>query len=159
MTATTWERRDLPVLQAVATTDDENVRNGFLMLDYGRTGTFGLDLVDEEIHSAILVLGDAGYVEGNGPTYNSGGGVHFTSFSVTGRGQQALGQWPLFHNITSAETLARLLETLAAEAPTEEESANMRRAARYARTVGAGALRAAAIGATSQVVRNMLGLP
>jgi hypothetical protein len=159
MTVTTWERRDLLVLRAVATTDDENLRNGFLMLDHGRTGTFSLDLADEEIHAAILVLGDAGYVEGNGPNYNSGGGVHFTSFSVSGRGQQALGQWPLFHDIASPETLAQLLETLADEAPTEEEGANMRRAARYARTVGSGALRAAAIGATSQVARDMLGLP
>jgi hypothetical protein len=157
MTTTTWERRDLPVLQAVATTDDENLRNDFLTLHRGRTGTFGLDLADEEIHDAILVLGDAGYVEGNGPTY-SGGGVHFTSFRVTGRGQQARGQWPLFHDIASPETLAQLLETLAEEAATEEESENMRRAARYARTIGGSAMRAAAIGATSQLLRNMLGL-
>ena len=156
---TTWENRDLPVLRALATTDDENVRNGFLMLRLGRTGTLELSLADQEIHEAVLVLADVGYVEGNEPSYDTGGGATFTRFRVTGRGQQALGQWPLFHDLISPETMAELLDRLAEEAPSDEESENLRRAANYIRKVSSGVVRAAGTAATSQLLRNALGLP
>ena len=63
-----------------------------------------------------------------------------THFQVTGRGQQALGEWPLFDQIASPETLALLLERLAEEAPSDEEANNLRKAATYARSLAAGKL-------------------
>lgn len=152
-----WERRDLPVLQTLATSDDSGLRAGFLSLSDTPGGHFGLDLTGGEIHDAILALEDAGYVEAR-VTYESGPSPVFTQLRVTGRGQQALGEWPLFDEIASPETLALLLERLAEEAPSEEEGTNLRQAARYARSLGAASLRAVAIGALSQLAKGQLGL-
>lgn len=151
---TVWERRDLPVLRALATSVDANVRDGFL-----NVGDGALDLVLSagEIHDAIFALVDAGYVDGE-PQYSSGPSVLFTRLMVTGRGQQALGEWPLFDEIASPETFALLLERLAEEAPSDEEAANLRSAANYARSVGAGAVRAAAVSALSHLAKLGLGL-
>ena len=155
---TVWERRDLPVLQALATSRDDNVRSGFVSLHPGtQSEHLGLDLDGAEIHDAILALADAGYVEAANLSYETGPGAIFTGLRVTGRGQQALGEWPLFAEITSPDTLAVLLERLAEEAPTDEEAASMRAAAGYARTVGAGALRALASGALAQLARVAMG--
>jgi hypothetical protein len=125
VTVTTWERGIYLFSGPSRLLTTRTFGNGFLMLDYGRIGTLGLDLADEEIHEAILMLGDAGYVEGNGPNYNSGGGVHFTSFRVTGQGPAGARSMASLSRHRFAETLARLLETLADEAATEEESENM----------------------------------
>jgi hypothetical protein len=154
---TVWERRDLPVLRALATSDDRNLQHGLLHLGAGATDPLGLDLPNGDVHDAILALSDADYVEGQ-VQYETGPGAIFTHLRVTGRGQQALGQWPLFDNVASPETLALLLERLAEEAPTDEEAANMRRAARYARTLGGAAVRAALTAATTQLVRAAAGL-
>jgi hypothetical protein len=153
---TLWERRDLPVLQALATSDDENLRHGFLSVEEHGENALGLDLSPGELHDAILTLSDAGYVEG-AIGYESGGAT-FTRLGVTGRGQQALGQWPLFDEIASPKTLALLLERLADEAPTDEEAANLRQAGAYARTLGAASLRSAAVGVLSQLAKIGLGL-
>jgi hypothetical protein len=152
-----WERRDLPVLQALATSGDENLRHGFLSIESDGRNALGLDLSAGELHDAILDLGDAGYIDGD-VQYSSGPSAQFTHLQVTGRGQQALGQWPLFDEITSPETLALLLERLAEEAPSDEEASNLRRAAEYARTVGAGSLRAVVIAVLSQLAKTGLGL-
>lgn len=153
---TAWERRDLPVLRAVAAIDDENLRE-WLAVGHGAGERLGVSLPDDEIHDSILVLRDAGYVEVD-VKYDTGPGATFLGLRVTGRGQQVLGEWPLFAEIVSPLTMAALLERLAEEAPTEEESANARRAAAYVRSVGAVALRAAATATTSQLVRVALGL-
>ena len=152
---TVWERRDLPVLRALATSDDEGVRQGFLQLDADKE--FGLDLTIEEVYDAVLALRDAGYIEGE-LQHESGRSILMTHFQVTGRGQQALGEWPLFDQLGSPETLALLLERLAEEAPSEEEAGNLRRAATYTRGLGATALRSAMIAAVSHVARAHLGL-
>ncbi len=155
---TVWEQRDLPVLQTLATSDDVYLRDGYAFLGHGRgKELFRLELSDGEIHDAMLTLADAGYVEFD-VTYETGPGALFTNVAVTGRGEQALGQWPLFDTIVSPETLALMLERLALEAPTEEEATNMRRAASYVRTVSAATLRAFFVGATASLVRGSLGL-
>jgi hypothetical protein len=42
---TVWERRDLPVLQARAVSDDDDVRHGFLEVSaHSETNVLGLDL-------------------------------------------------------------------------------------------------------------------
>lgn len=152
-----WERRDLPVLQALATSDDEILRHGFLSIESDGQSALGLDLSAGDLHDAILDLADAGYVDGD-VQYSGGPSAQFTGLQVLGRGEQALGQWPLFDEITSPETLALLLERLAEEAPSDEEASNLRRAAEYARTVGAASLRAVVIGVLSQLAKAGMGL-
>ncbi len=155
---TVREARDLPVLRALATSEDSYVRDGYLTIGHGRgADALGLELSDGEIHDAILTLADADYVDFE-LQYETGPGAHLTNFSVTGRGQQALGEWPLFDTIASPETLALMLERLAEEAPTDEEADNMRRAARYVRTLSVPALRALATGAVSTLARRMMGI-
>jgi hypothetical protein len=151
---TVWERRDLPVLKALATSNDENLRHGFLSV---ADNALGLDLTAGELHDAIFALNDVQFVEGE-VGYESGPSAHFTHLTVTGRGQQALGEWPLFDELTSPETLALFLERLADEASTDEEADSMRRAARYARSLGAGTLRAAIIGVLAQLAKAAMGL-
>jgi len=116
----------------------------------------GLDLAGGEFHDAILTLRDAGYVEGD-LSYAGGPTAHFAGLYVTGRGLQALGEWPLFDEIASPDTLALLLERFAEEAPIGD-AANLRRAAQYARRLGAASLRSAAVGALAHVARIGLGL-
>lgn len=154
---TVWERRDFPVLQALATSTDRNLQHGFLHLGAGSPNPLGLELSVGDVHDAVLALADAGYVEAQ-LQYETGPGAMFTHLRVTGRGQQALGQWPLFDRVASPETLALLLERLAEEAATDEEAESLRRAAGYARRLGATALRAALTAATSQLVRAAAGL-
>lgn len=146
------------MLRALAASDD-HLRQGFLHLSpHYEEPILGLDLTAGDVHDAVLALHDVGYVEINRLQYESGPGAMFTGLRVTGRGQQALGEWPLFDEIAAPETLAALLERLAEEAPTQEEEENLRRAARYARSLGAASLRAATIGVLSQLAKAGLGL-
>lgn len=55
-----------------------------------------------------------------------------------------------------SETIALLLEYLAPEAPTEEETSNMRRAAAYIRSLGPGAFRALVNGAIKAAMEGRL---
>lgn len=156
-----WEDSALPVLRTLATSEDDSLQHGFVHLSphSERPALPGLALSAADVHDAILALADLGYVDADNLQYETGPGALFTGLRVTGRGQQALGEWPLFHKIASPETLALLLEQLAEEAPTDEEADNLRHAARYARTIGAAALRALAVGALSHIARQSLGLP
>jgi hypothetical protein len=150
---TVWERRDYPVLHALANSDDENLRHGFL----SAAEQLGLEMTPGDLHDALLALADADYIDVQ-VGYESGPSALFTHLQVTGRGQQALGQWPLFDEIASPETLAMLLEHLAAEAATSEEESNLRRAADYVRGVSAATLRALVIGVVAQLAKSGLGL-
>jgi hypothetical protein len=152
---TVWEHRDLPVLLALATSEDENVRQGFLNLSDGHP--LELDMGSAEIYAAVLALHDAGYIEGEIQHQGSHGAL-VTHFQVTGRGQQALGQWPLFDELASPATLALLLERLAEEASSIEEAGSLRRAATYVGGLTASTLRGAATAALAHVVRVHLGL-
>ena len=134
-----WERRDLPVLAALANTEDQHVRSGYLDISLAQK-TLGLDLTNSEIHDAVLTLGDAGYV-GYDIGYETGNGGLFTQLKVTGRGKQALGDWPLFTEVTPM-TLAALLDRLADEAPTDQEADNAHQAATYIRSLPVAALKA-----------------
>jgi hypothetical protein len=154
-----WEERDLPVLRALATSEDETLRtDGWLSVTEGeRSEVLGLELDGAEIHDSILTLIEAGYVDSS-VGYSGGGGASFSRLQVTGRGQQALGEWPLFTEIASPLTLASFLERLAEEAPTDEEADNLHRAARYAGSVSAATLRSIAFGVTAHLARLALGL-
>jgi hypothetical protein len=87
---TVWEERDLPLLHALATSDDERLRHGYLTLRGDDATPLGLPFDADELHDALLRLGDVGYVEGD-VQYDTGPGASFTSFRVTGAGQQVLG--------------------------------------------------------------------
>jgi hypothetical protein len=154
---TIWERRDLPVLRALATSEDENLRQGFLHLDATEQQPLGLELPAKDVRDALLTLLHAGYIEGElqreGPD-----SVFVTHFQVTGRGYQALGEWPLFDQLASPATLALLLERLAEEASSPQEQGSVRRAASYAGRLAGSTLKAAAIGAGAHVARVGLGL-
>ncbi len=153
-----WERVDLPVLSVLASSSHEQLRHGFLSIESYGSEAIPLELEPGALHDSTLRLGDAGYVEFADLAYEGGGGASFTGFRVTGRGQQAIGEWPLFDSVASPLTLALLLERLAEYVPTDEEATNLRRAATYVRSLGAGTLKAAAITATSQLARLALGL-
>jgi hypothetical protein len=152
---TTWERRDLPVLRALATSEDENVRQGVLNL--GDEQPLPLEMSTAEVYDAVLTLRNAGYIEGD-VQHEGPSGALVTNFQVTGRGQQALGEWPWFDELASPATLALLLERLAEEASSPEEIGSLRRAAAYARGLTGATLRAAAIASLAHVARVGLGL-
>ena len=150
-----WERRDLPLLAALSTTDDQNLRSGFLDISLAQE-MLGLDLRNGEIHDSILTLDDTGYVMYD-LEYETGDGGLFTKLKVTGRGQQALGEWPLFTEITPA-TLAELLERFADEAATDEEAANARSAASYIRSIPAATFKAVVRTVMVEGTKASLGL-
>jgi hypothetical protein len=136
-----WETRDYPVLRAIADSDDNDLLHGFLQLGGGQAGErLGLQLSDEEIYTSVLVLGDADYLTGE-MNPETGNNAFFTKLRVTGAGQQALGEWPLFGDPSPA-TLAAFLEQLADEAPTPDEAENARRASRFVKALSREALRA-----------------
>jgi hypothetical protein len=156
---TVWSDRDLPVLLALTQPPDPQVREGYLSIGHGRgSEALGVDLDDAVIYDAMLTLGDAGYIDFD-VQLETGPGAHFTHLAVTGGGMQALGQWPLFDAATSPETIALMLEHLAPEAPTEEESTNLRRAADYIRGMAPATFRSLAASAISALIRAHLGLP
>ena len=155
---TVWEQRDLPVLRALAALDlDSHAAQWLSMRPGSRENELGLDLDGGDLYDSILTLGDAGYVEGN-LHMETGPSASFTGVRVTGRGHQALGEWPLFDEIASPATLAALLERLAEEAPSDDEADAMRQSARYVGSIGGDALRAIATGALAQLARIAAGV-
>jgi hypothetical protein len=104
----------------------------------------------------MLTLRDAGFVTAD-RREEASAGVVFTNVLVTGPGMQALGQWPLFEEITSPPTLAAFLDRLADQAADPEEAAALRGAASYVRSLSGELLRAAARAALTYALRA--GLP
>lgn len=154
-----WDRCALPVLEAFARSDDPNLCAGFLSLGAGRgRATIGIDFCDAEMHQALLVLGDAGYVEWADLTYETGPGAVFSGLRITGRGQQVRGQWPFFDVMTSPQTLAMTFEALA-DLVTEEERSALLRARDKVLTLSVATVKTAAIAGGSQITRNALGIP
>jgi hypothetical protein len=106
---TVWTQRDLPVLEALSAPRDEHLRLGYLTIDYGRgSDVLGVALSDDAIYDSLLTLRNADYVDFD-VELEMGPGAHFTQLAITGGGYQALGEWPLFDEISSPETIARLL--------------------------------------------------
>ena len=153
-----WETRDYPVLRAIADSDDTDLLHGFLQFGNGKAGErLGLELTDDEIYTAVLVLGDADYLAGK-VNLETGNSAFFSKLRVTGAGQQALGEWPLFGEPSPA-TVAALLEQLADEAPTPEDTENARRASRFVMALSREAVQAAGrtvvVEATKATVRAL----
>jgi hypothetical protein len=153
-----WETRDYAVLRVIADSDDNDLLHGFLQLGGGQAGQrLGLQLSDEEIYTSVLVLADADYLTGE-LNPETGDNAFFTKLRVTGAGQQALGEWPLFGDPSPA-TLAAFLEQLADEASTPEEAEHARRASRIVKALSRETLRAAGrtvvVEATKATVRAL----
>lgn len=152
---TVWERRDLPVLSALASATDRELQAGYLDISLARE-TLGLGLTSSEIRDSILTLGGAGYVEYD-VAYETGNGGLFTKLRVTGRGQQALGEWPFFTEMTPT-TLAELLDRFAEEAATDEEAEHVRSAADYIRSLPAATIKAVMRTVVVEGTKATLGL-
>jgi hypothetical protein len=151
-----WEDRALPLLVALTRSDDQQLRDGILMLGHGQGTFLGLDLADELILMTVLQLGDLGYVEYNNVELEGGSGAIITGLHVSGRGLQLLGQWPRFRALVTPATLAAAIEHLANYASPEEATV-LRRAAAAVRRMGAAGLKSAAIHIGIQAARGFIG--
>ena len=151
--------RALPVLQALASSDDEHVKAGFLTVGHGRAATsLGVPLEDGVIHDTLLALGDVDYVEWSGIAYETGPGAHFHGLRVTGRGQQVLGQWPFFELMITPSTLALTVDRLVEAAP-DDDRGRLERLRGRVSELSVDTLKSAAIGAAGALARHKLGLP
>lgn len=156
---TFWEQCALPVLAAVAHPADHDVAAGFLSLSGGRgIRTLGVDLREDQILQALLALGDAGYVDWSTLTYETGPGAIFAGLRVTGRGQQAVGQWPFFDLMTSQQTLAMTFEALADLVSADERPALLR-ARDKVLSLSGDSIKAALVAGAGQLARSQLGVP
>jgi len=114
------------------------------------------ELTDQDVHLAVETLHDEGLVDYTDQSWESGGGVYWTAFQVSGAGLQALGEWPVFDVLTAPAELGQLLEALAELAASDEEETNLRTAARSARSKTAEALQSLAAGAVGAIVRGQV---
>jgi len=152
-----WTERDLPVLRALANPHDD-VRAGFLSI--GSSDDLGIGMAPLDLIDSVLTLRDAGYITFRDQQETFGNpNLHLTGLAVTGAGMQILGEWPLFDAVASPEMLADLLERLAPEASTAEETTAARSAAGYVRSVAPTVLRSMFTGAISAALRTYGHLP
>jgi hypothetical protein len=152
-----WTERDEPVLRWLS----ENPPHGnFLSTNWMHDGPDERlpQLTQAGFHRAVETLHDAGYVSSDGGMYESGGGVHFALFQVTGAGKQALGLWPRFDALGEPAELAAILDALAENAPTEEEASNLKRAANAVRKTAPGVIRGLVVTGLSVGARGLLGI-
>jgi hypothetical protein len=148
----------LALLADLADPKDEMLSNGVLSLGRHRADQLGVDLAPGVAHDALLALADVGYVVWTDDTYAASGGVTFTGLHVTGKGMQALGQWPTLDTIMTPASLAHLLDALADYASDTDKGTALQVAAAYARKFGAATLRQAVVGYGAAQTRTRLGL-
>jgi hypothetical protein len=146
----------LALLAHLAEPEDEQLRDGVLFLGAHRPTLLPHDLGEDVVHDALLALGDVGYVEWRDWSYSSGG-VTIQALRVTGRGMQALGQWPALYSVLTPASLAHLLEDLAAYAADPEKEAILRDAAEHARGWVKGTLRESVLAVATAAFRARYG--
>lgn len=156
MTVVAWEDA-LAVLATVAAPTNDTLRDGVLFLGPNRKDQLNLSLEPGAVHDALMALADDDYVTWTTIEYSLPAGVSVSGLRVTGRGMQALGQWPTLHTITTPASLADLLEQLAPYASDADKAGALRRAAEQARHWGAGALRQSVVGLGAAALRTTLG--
>jgi hypothetical protein len=145
----------LAVLKALSEPRDAALREGLLFLSRGGADQLGLDLDPAVIHEALLALEDAGYIEWANWQQSTG---TILGLRVTGRGMQALGEWPLLETIMNPASLAQLLDDLAPYAADAEKEAVLRRAAQRARPWVAGTFRESVIALGNAWARSRDGI-
>jgi hypothetical protein len=149
----------LAVLGAIAEPEDYNLReSGFLSFDAGGAHQLRLGLDGFIVHEALLALSDLDYIEWNEWQYTGGPTLDVTGLRVTGRGMQALGQWPSLLTATTPASLSHVLEMVAPYAADPEKAGVLREAAKEARRLTGPVLRRALVSGTVAVVREKLGL-
>jgi hypothetical protein len=155
-----WECTALPVLNAIAVTEDRNLRNGILHVGRGERGaaTLGLEISDGEVHDSLLALADVGYVSINDIQYASGGNASFLGIRVTGRGMQALGQWPSLRAAMTPMTLSAVLDRLQDYAPDQKTREELVTASDTVKSAGSTAVREAVTAFAAEAVKAKLGL-
>ena len=152
-----WDERDEPVLRHLAGHPPQN--NVLTTHRFATAPHDGMPaLTQAQVHRAIETLHDAGYVSSDGEQLSGGGGALWTHFQVTGAGKQALGLWPKFDALGSPGELADILDALADNAPTEEESSNLKRAAAAVRRAAPGVVRGIAVAGLGAGARAVLGI-
>jgi hypothetical protein len=149
----TWLERDLPVLQYLAEHPPEG---GLLFANWDQTEPDERmpELSQAAFHRAVVTLHDDRLVTWEKAGSETGGGVHWTRFQVTGEGMQALGEWPMFEALGQPLRLAALLETLAKNAASDEEQANLESAASRVRGLAPELLRSVVVGALQSLARQ-----
>ena len=154
-----WERSALPVLQALAGCEDQRVRDGIIGLGHGRGAqALGIEMDDGELHDALMALADVDYIHIEDVQYESGGGAIVVGARVTGRGMQALGQWPSLQAAMSPVTLVAVLERLGDYAPDETVRAQIGEAVESAREAGAQVVQEAVASFAAEALKQQLGL-
>lgn len=154
-----WEQVALPVLQALAAPQDNDVRNGFLSLGHGAgAASLGLDLDDGVLHDALLALQDVGYVSIDQIQYEGSGGGIVLGARVTGDGMRALGEWPSLQAALSPATVAALLTRLQEYAPDKETREQLGTAADAVAKKGTAAVREAVVAFSAEALKAKLGL-
>jgi hypothetical protein len=154
-----WEELGLPVLQALADTDDRNIRDGVVNLGNGSGANgLGLAISDEELHDALLALQDIGYAHIDCIEYASGGFATALGVRVTGRGMQALGQWPSLEVAMTPVTLAAVLERLAEYAPDLSTDKQIAEAVTYIKRSSGATMREAVASFSAEALKIKLGL-
>ena len=113
---------------------------------------------DAELHDALLALRDVGFVHLDEIQYTSGSSASVLGARVTGRGMQALGQWPSMQAATSPITLAAILDLLRDYAPDDGTRAQLGDAAASVKRLGAGAVREAVGAFGAEALKVKLGL-
>lgn len=153
-----WERLALPVLVALADGTDRRVREGYIGLGRGRgAAALALDIDDGELHDALLALQDAQYVHIDTIEYASGG-ASVIGARVTGRGMQALGQWPSLQAATTPITLAAILDLLQDYALDDATHTSLGEASDAVKKLGVGAVREALTAFGAEALKARLGL-
>lgn len=130
----TWETRDLPVLDAAARIID---RDGPVPGAYIRDIATDTGLEIDEVVRATYALEDAGLIEMAQRSLGGGGG-NWRMCSLSGEARQIVGQWPTPENL--ADRIVAALQDAADNAPSEEERSRAKKLLDGVSGVGKGVL-------------------
>ena len=153
-----WEDA-LAVLAVLAEPGDHHLREDQLLgLSAHEGDQLGLGLDHRVVHDVLLALGDLGYIEWDSWRYSFAPGLRVDGLRVTGRGMQALGQWPSLLTATTPASLSHLLEMVAPYAADTDKEGVLREAAREARRLTGPVLRRALVSGSTAYARQKFGL-
>lgn len=154
-----WETTALPLLRALASTDNQMVRDGYFELGHGSgAAALGVDLDERALHDALLALRDVDYIEIDKIEYAGGSTASIIGARVTGRGMRALGEWPSLEALMTPATLAAIMQELGEFAPDEEARSNLETAASAAASVGRNTAREVIVAFSAEALKAKLGL-
>jgi hypothetical protein len=106
-------RDALRVLMVLRAPSDYHLREGILRAGPSQADQLGLGLELDVFHDTLLGLHDLDYVAWDSFNYRAGG-FAVDGVRVTGRGMQAVGQWPTLDTVMTPASLGQLLDELAA---------------------------------------------